>query len=389
VASSSTAFQSRAHGEKTHVRDYRAIFDGVESTLISVGSRNLSEEQIRARLDKFKELEGRTFTDAEYYWILVRVIFYSGFTAATVSAKLDVIRQHFPDYETVAGYGEDEVDRILSDPKMIKHRPKVQACVDNARTFRSIASEHGSFQAYLDSFSPVESLADLMLLKEELEYRFKWLGRVTTYHFLTDIGLPVLKPDRVICRIFRRLGLIESDEQPLEAVILGRKLAQATGHAIRYIDIVFAAYGQRKSMEFGLERGICLENNPACSLCGVRSYCSDYARNGDFIELPHGEAGAGFYVSQLIDYVRRSGRDYIIQGQQACSLRDHTKPQSLDVWLRKNCTRRKDTKQAVNEVVDALVASGWFRVEQGLLCPDTGHPSKGLRLLDRPDSRLP
>ena len=105
------------------------------------------------------------------------------------------------------------------------------------------------------------------------------------------------------------------------------------------------------------------------------------------IELPYGGKGAGFYVSQLIAHIRSTGRDYIIQGQQNCSLKDHTKPRSLDVWLRENCTHRKDVKQAVNEVMDALVATGLFEVERGLICPDTGYPAKGLRLLDRLDSR--
>ncbi len=369
------------------MKDYRAIFDGVESTLIRVGSRNLPEEKIRARLDKFKEFEGRTFTDAEYYWTLVCVIFYSGFRAATVSGKLDVIQGHFPDYVTVADYGEDEVGRILSDPKMIRNRRKVQACIDNARTFRSIVNDYGSFQGYIDSFSPTEPFEDLMLLKEELEYRFQGLGRVTTYHFLTDIGLPVLKPDRVICRIFHRLGLIESKKQLLKAVIQGRKFAQATRHPVRYIDIVFVVYGQMESKGFGIERGICLENDPACSICGVRNHCKYHAQMDEFIKLPHGEAGAGFYVSELVDHIRSTGRDYIIQGQQKCLLKNHTKPRSLDVWLRKGFTDRKDTKQADNEVVDALVATRWFEVEQGLICPDTGYPSKGLRLLGRLDSR--
>ena len=52
------------------------------------------------------------------------------------------------------------------------------------------------------------------------------------------------------------------------------------------------------------------------------------------IELPHGGSGAGFRVSQLISHIRSTGRGYIIQGQQNVTLADHTKPQSLDYWLR-------------------------------------------------------
>jgi len=268
-----------AQAEGYNMKDYTTIFEKVESTLISAGSANTPVDNIRANLDKFKHLEGKIFSDADYYWVLVYVVFYSGFRAATVSAKLDLIRRYFPDYETVAGYDASKVDEILSDWEMIRNRRKVEACVRNAQVFKNIVSEYGSFQAYIDSFAPAASFENLMLLKEELEYRFERLGRITTYHVLTDIGLPVLKPDRVICRIFQRLGLIESGEQLLKAVIQGRKFAQATGYPIRYIDIVFVAYGQVESQEFGLSSGICLEQNPLCSVCGVTDYCNYYAQN--------------------------------------------------------------------------------------------------------------
>jgi len=67
--------------------EYKAIFEKIESTLINIGSQILPVNEIRENLDAFKKLEGKTFTDAEYYWILVYVIFYSGFKAATVNLK--------------------------------------------------------------------------------------------------------------------------------------------------------------------------------------------------------------------------------------------------------------------------------------------------------------
>ena len=100
-----------------------------------------------------------------------------------------------------------------------------------------------------------------------------------------------------------------------------------------------------------------------------------------FIELP---PGAGFRVSELVTHIRSTGRDYIIQGQQHCALDAHTKPQSLDVWLRRRFTGRHDTAQAVNQVVDALVATGQFEIVERLPCPESGRLVKGLRLLDPP-----
>jgi hypothetical protein len=100
---------------------------GVESTLISLGSRNLPVAGIRRKLDGFKHFEGKTFSDADYYRTLIDVVFYSGFKAATVSARLDVIHQHFADYRIVARYEDDQVEEICSDPKMIRNRRKIKA----------------------------------------------------------------------------------------------------------------------------------------------------------------------------------------------------------------------------------------------------------------------
>ena len=253
--------------------DYRAIFEAVESTLIREGSRNLPEALVRSRLDEYKTIEGKRFADAEYHWILVYVVWYSGFKAATVNAKLDRIRRHFPDPVTVARYGEKDIQRILHDPGMICNESKIRACVKNARTFTQIVGEHSSFQAYVDTFSAKESEENLLRLRQELWRRFSYLGPITSYHFLMEIGMPVLKPDRVICRIFHRLGLIRSKDHTLDAIDQGRRFVEATGHPIRYIDIVFVLYGQAQSMEFGLARGICLKDNPDCGICGVKRYC--------------------------------------------------------------------------------------------------------------------
>jgi DNA-3-methyladenine glycosylase I len=259
--------------------DYRVIFESVELSLIAEGSKTLQSEKIRENLEPHKHFEDKKFTDNEYYRILIDVIFYSGFRAATVTAKLSNIHEYFPDYELVASYSNDKVRDILVDEKMIRNRAKINACVRNAQVFKDIIQEHSSFQNYIDLYSPTTSFENLLLLKEELEYRFLGLGRITTYHFLTDIGSPVIKPDRVICRIFQRLGLIDNEGQLLKTVIQGRKFAEATGQPIRYIDIIFVAYGQMQSKEFGIEHGICLEKNPACSLCDAKRFCIFYSRN--------------------------------------------------------------------------------------------------------------
>jgi len=130
---------------------------------------------------------------------------------------------------------------------MIRNKRKIFAVVENAVAFKALIGEYGSFQAYLDSLRPNESFEQLLVLKRDLAPRLSYLGGVTAYHFLTDIGLPVLKPDRVLCRIFHRRGLISDETDIQETVRQGRRFADETGQPIRSIDIVFVAYGQVQS----------------------------------------------------------------------------------------------------------------------------------------------
>ena len=94
------------------------------------------------------------------------------------------------------------------------------------------------------------------------------------------------------------------------------------------------------------------------------------------IILPH---GGQFDELALLAHIRNSGRDYIIQGQQSVALANHTKPDSLDYWLRLNGAEKPDTKQAENQVIDALINTGLFTQENDLICPNSGFKCHGLR----------
>lgn len=98
-----------------------------------------------------------------------------------------------------------------------------------------------------------------------------------------------------------------------------------------------------------------------------------------YIELPYGAPGEGFSVGYLITYLQASNQEFIIQGQRTCSLAEHPKPHSLDVWLRKNFTSRQDRKQATNELVHEITKTGLFE-EGWFTCPDSGRRCKGIRL---------
>ena len=73
--------------------DLARMFSLIEETLYS--QSRLSREDLSSTLEYYKKLDYRKMTDDEIFWNMVKVAFYSGFKAATVSNKLPRIREYF------------------------------------------------------------------------------------------------------------------------------------------------------------------------------------------------------------------------------------------------------------------------------------------------------
>jgi DNA-3-methyladenine glycosylase I len=251
--------------------DFKGIFQGIEDTLVK--ESKVSRQVFDNHFLKFKNLDYKKMSDNDIYWIIVCVTFYSGMRAKTVTDKIDNIHNWFHDYKSVARYQMKELKLINEDKGLIHHHGKINACISNAKLFEEIINEFGSFRKYIESFGDISNKRNIEQLKGSLK-EFSFLGEITVNHFLTDLGFNVIKPDRVLRRIFFRLGLINDEENIFHAIEIGRKFAEETKLPIRYIDIIFVTYGQvGAKAELGLNNGICLEKNPNCKICGVSTYC--------------------------------------------------------------------------------------------------------------------
>lgn len=83
------------------------------------------------------------------------------------------------------------------------------------------------------------------------------------------------------------------------------------------------------------------------------------------INLPYGGLGASFNVEELVALFKQRKVNFIIVGSQNSTLAAHTKPASLDVWLRNHKTvKNPNTRQACKEVIQDLVETGLFAKEK-------------------------
>jgi DNA-3-methyladenine glycosylase I len=88
-------------------------------------------------------------------------------------------------------------------------------------------------------------------------------------------GYPTIKPDRVIGRIFNRLGLVENPNDLAKICAVGDEIAKKTGFNHKRIDIVLVKYGAEGFSEiFGLTDGVCSETAPKCDRCYALPYCN-------------------------------------------------------------------------------------------------------------------
>jgi len=248
------------------------VFKAAETTLFEQSS--LTQSQFKSALLPFKKINFQEKEDNDFFWVMVYVTFYSGFKAKTVTDKIPAIKRIFGNYKEVAKFDDEKIQKIIDSKTIIGHKLKIQGIIHNAIEIKAIIKKFGSFKIYLDSFGYPNDDDVLFSLVKDLKKRFKYLGGITVFHFLTDIGFNVLKPDRVLCRICFRLGLVDSEDDLLGVIKAGRKIAAATKQPIRYIDIILVAYGQvDEKKEFGLKYGICLSVNPKCELCGMYDFC--------------------------------------------------------------------------------------------------------------------
>jgi DNA-3-methyladenine glycosylase I len=253
-------------------QNYNSIFEAAYNSLEKQSVLNTRD--FAKSFESYKKMQNQKYSDDEVFWKLVYVTFYSGFRASTVTGKLERIKAELGNFQTLRKLHGKDVTALYNDPGLIRNKKKIDACIRNAVSFNELIKAFGSFNEYLKSFGDLDNVENSNELIKDLKLRFYYLGEITTYHLLMDLGLNYVKPDRVLCRIFYRLGLIPSVKSYDEVIQVGRTFAKSTGYPIRFIDIVFVNYGQEDSKPVhGLRDGICLEEKPKCEVCGLRKYC--------------------------------------------------------------------------------------------------------------------
>jgi DNA-3-methyladenine glycosylase I len=134
--------------------------------------------------------------------------FQSGLSWLTILRKREAFRRAFAgfDFAVVAGFGAREVERLLEDASIVRHRGKIEATISNARRALELVEVEGSLAAFVWRFEPTAAerprdvtraaLAELSqtdasrALAKELKRRgWSFVGPTTVYAFMQAMGL--------------------------------------------------------------------------------------------------------------------------------------------------------------------------------------------------------
>ncbi len=153
-----------------------------------------------------KEWGVPVYHDDQLFEFLVLETFQAGLSWITILRKRDNFRKAFDDfdYKKIAKYDETKVQELLQDAGIIRNQLKIRATISNARAFRKVQDEFGSFSKYIwgfvggipiqNSFTSMNELPANTILSDEIskdlkKRGFKFVGSTVIYAHMQATGM--------------------------------------------------------------------------------------------------------------------------------------------------------------------------------------------------------
>ena len=144
-----------------------------------------------------------------------------GLSWGLIMKKREIFRKCFDNfnYDSVSEFNEADVEKILNTEGMLKSVNKVNAIINNAKCYKKIREEFGSFCEYIWSYSdgktiiynghkdgkvPVSNGLSKRISKDLKKRGFKYIGEITIYSHLQACG--VINDHAKDCPMFEKIN---------------------------------------------------------------------------------------------------------------------------------------------------------------------------------------
>ncbi len=150
---------------------------------------------------KYHDLEWgvSNFDDKYLFEMLILESFQAGLSWECILNKREDFRIAYDNFDInkVINYGEDKINELLANKKIIRNKLKIIASINNAKVFKNIEKEYGSFYNYLNTFAnnkiiyevnkTTNTLSDT-ISKDLIKKGMKFVGSTIIYSYLQATG---------------------------------------------------------------------------------------------------------------------------------------------------------------------------------------------------------
>jgi len=144
--------------------------------------------------------------DRKLFEMLILEGVQAGLSWSLILKKRDGYLQAFDGFDAhkIAQYDDRKVQELLANPEIVRNRLKIQAAIQNARSFLALQSQYGSFDAFLWRFVegqplqnawqtlqeiPASTRESDAVSKELKRQGFTFVGTTICYAFMQAVGM--------------------------------------------------------------------------------------------------------------------------------------------------------------------------------------------------------
>lgn len=144
--------------------------------------------------------------DQKLFEFLILEGMQAGLSWQTILNKREAFRQAFDHFNPViiARYDDVKVNELMNNAGIIRNKAKILACINNARRFIEVQSEHGSFDQYIWKFVDYKPIINTFSTLKEIPAKtalsdaisadlkkkgFKFIGSTVIYAHMQATGM--------------------------------------------------------------------------------------------------------------------------------------------------------------------------------------------------------
>ena len=132
--------------------------------------------------------------------MLILESFQAGLSWECVLNKREEFKKAYDNFDLnkICQYDENKINELLKNKKIIRNKLKIKASINNAKVFKEIQNEYGSFYNYLKMFTgdrviyetekTNSELSDI-ISKNLIKKGMKFVGSTIIYSYLQAIGI--------------------------------------------------------------------------------------------------------------------------------------------------------------------------------------------------------